>query len=250
MLAGQVLGLGKWIDRKGGSVSIIDKLLELQDHDLRIHRIQTELKDVPIRKSRELERLKDHTEAMKKAEDALKERQSVLKQNELEVTSKKEKIAKLRTQQMSLKTNKEFQTMAVEIETIEKSIRRDEDGEIEIMETIEAAKADVAARKKELDAEKALVQEDITVLDERIASLDSELKEEQVIRAKLQQDVEPEWLRRYDVMLKSKRGGAVLVSAEGGVCGGCHMTLPPYQQHGARKRVEMVICSYCGRMLY
>jgi len=231
-------------------VSSIEKLLELQEHDLRIHRIQTELRDVPVRKNRELERLKDHTEALKKAEDALKERQAVLKQNELEVTSKKEKIAKLRTQQMSLKTNKEFQTMALEIETIEKSIRRDEDGEIEIMETIETAKADVTVRKKALDAEKSLIQEDINVLDERIAALEAELKEEQTIRVRLQQDVDPEWLRRYDVMLKSKRGGAVLVSADGGVCGGCHMTLPPYQQHGARKRVEMVICSYCGRMLY
>ncbi len=231
-------------------MSSIEKLLELQEHDLRIHRIQTELRDVPVRKNRELERLKDHTEALKKAEDALKERQAVLKQNELEVTSKKEKIAKLRTQQMSLKTNKEFQTMALEIETIEKSIRRDEDGEIEIMETIETAKADVTVRKKALDAEKSLIQEDINVLDERIAALEAELKEEQTIRVRLQQDVDPEWLRRYDVMLKSKRGGAVLVSADGGVCGGCHMTLPPYQQHGARKRVEMVICSYCGRMLY
>lgn len=235
---------------KGGSVSTIEQLLEVQEHDLRIQRIEGELRDIPARKERELDRLQAHTAAMKVAEAALQDRQAELKQNELEVQSKKDKIAKLRTQQMELKTNKEFKTMASEIETIEKAIRRDEDRELEIMETIEAARADVAARKKDLDAENAVVQEDIAVLDERIAGLETELRTEQALREKAKEGIEPEWLRRYESVLNSKRGSAALVSAEGGVCRGCNMALPPYQQHNARKRLEMVVCSYCGRMLY
>jgi len=235
---------------KGGSVSTIEQLLEVQEHDLRMQRIEGELRDIPARKQRELERLQEHAAALKAAEDALQARQAELKQNELEVQSKKDKIAKLRTQQMDLKTNKEFKTMASEIETIEKSIRRDEDRELEIMETIEAARADVASRRVALDAEDAVVQEDIAVLDERIAGLDAELKTAQAARDKAKEGIDAGWLRRYEAILTSKRGTAVLVSAEGGVCRGCHMALPPYQQHNARKRVEMVVCSYCGRMLY
>lgn len=235
---------------KGGSVSTIEQLLEVQEHDLRIQRIEGELRDIPARKERELDRLQAHTAAMKVAEAALQDRQAELKQNELEVQSKKDKIAKLRTQQMELKTNKEFKTMASEIETIEKAIRRDEDRELEIMETIEAARADVAARKKDLDAENAVVQEDIAVLDERIAGLETELRTEQALRDKAKEGVDAGWLRRYESVLNSKRGSAALVSAEGGVCRGCNMALPPYQQHNARKRLEMVVCSYCGRMLY
>lgn len=229
---------------------MIEQLLELQDHDLRIQRVELELRDIPVRKERELERLHEHEVALKAAEEAQQTRQADLKRHELEVQSKKDKIAKLRTQQMDLKTNKEFKTMSSEIETIEKSIRRDEDGELEIMEAIEAARADVTARRSDLNAEKAVVQEDIDVLDERVAELEKELHTEQALRKKIQEGIDPDWLRRYEAVLKSKRGGAVLVSAEGGICGGCHMALPPYQQHGARKRQEMVVCSYCGRMLY
>ncbi len=231
-------------------MSTIEQLLQVQEHDLRIQRIEGELRDIPARKERELDRLQEHTAALKAAEDVVQARQAELKQNELEVQSKKDKIAKLRTQQMDLKTNKEFKTMASEIETIEKSIRRDEDRELEIMETIEAARTEVAARRKDLDAEKVVVQEDVTVLDERIAGLETELRTEQALRAKAKEGVEPEWLRRYESVLNSKRGTAVLVSSEGGVCRGCNMALPPYQQHNARKRLEMVVCSYCGRMLY
>jgi len=236
--------------RKGGTVSTIEQLLEIQEHDLRIQRIESELKDIPERKTRELERLNDHTAALKAAEDALQARMAELKQHELDVQSKKDKIAKLRTQQMDLKTNKEFKTMSSEIEAIEKAIRRDEDGELVIMETIENARADVAERRQALEAEKAVVQEDVTVLDERIATLETERKAEKAARLQAQQGLDPEWLRRYDAVLKSKRSGAVLVPAEGGICGGCHMALPPYQQHAARKRQEMVVCGYCGRMLY
>jgi len=238
------------IGLKGGSVSTIEQLLEVQEHDLRIRRIEGELRDIPVRKERERERLHAHTAALKAAEDVVQARQAELKQNELEVLSKKEKIAKLRTQQMGLKTNKEFKTMGSEIEMIEKAIRRDEDRELEIMETIEAARADVAARKKDLEAENAVVQEDVAVLDERIAGLETELRTEQALRDKAKEGVDAVWLRRYESVLNSKRGSAVLVSSEGGVCRGCNMALPPYQQHNARKRVEMVVCSYCGRMLY
>jgi predicted nucleic acid-binding Zn-ribbon protein len=235
---------------KGGNVSTIEQLLDVQDHDLRIQRIEGELRDIPARKARELERLQAHTAALEAAEGVVQERQAELKQNELEVQSKKEKIAKLRTQQMELKTNKEFKTMSSEIETIEKAIRRDEDRELEIMESIEAARADVDTRRKELDAEKAVVQEDIDVLDERVAGLETELKTETELRDKAKDGIDAEWLRRYESILRSKPGSAALVSSEGGVCRGCNMALPPYQQHNARKRVEMVVCSYCGRMLY
>lgn len=231
-------------------MSTIEQLLEVQEHDLRIQRIEGELRDIPARKERELDRLQAHTAALKESEVAVQAHQAELKQNELEVQSKKDKIAKLRTQQMDLKTNKEFKTMASEIETIEKAIRRDEDRELEIMETIETARADVAVRRKDLAAEHAVVQEDIAVLDERIAGLETELRTVQVLRDKAKEGVDALWLRRYESVLNSKRGSAALVSAEGGVCRGCNMALPPYQQHNARKRVEMVVCSYCGRMLY
>ncbi len=234
---------------KGGFVTTTECLLAVQEQDLIILRIETELQDIPARKARELERLAGHKAALAEAEANLQGSQALLHQHELEVQSKKEKIAKLRTQQMSLKTNKEFKAMSDEIEGIERSIRRDEDNEIVIMEKIESARAAMVEQKAALDAEQAEVDEDSKVFDERAQELQDELGALQARRAELAAAVDAAWLQRYEAILQRRRGAA-LVSCEGGVCGGCHMAAPPYQQHAARKQLEMVICGYCGRMLY
>jgi predicted nucleic acid-binding Zn-ribbon protein len=234
---------------KGGSVSTIEKLLVVQEHDSRILQLEKEMRDVPARKERELERLKGHKAALEEAEDALKAKQSALKQFEVETGSKNEKIAKLRGQQLELKTNKEFKAMDNEIAAIERSIKTIEDGELAVMEAIESVRAGVEENRKELAAEDAEVQVDIKDLDERLASLQAELNDEQADRTTAVEGIDSAWVQRYDSIFKSK-GGRALVSTANGVCGGCFMTLPPYLRHDAKKRLDMVVCGFCGRLLY
>ena len=234
---------------KGGFVTTIERLLAVQEQDLMILRIENELQDIPARKARELERLQSHKSALQEAEAGVQASQAELRQHELEVQAKKDQIAKLRTQQMSLKTNKEFKAMSDEIEGLERSIRRDEDQEISIMEKIEAARGAMAEQQSALDAEQKEVDEDVKVFDARAAELQQELDALRAKREEVSAGVDPAWLQRYDAILQRRRGAAI-VSCSNGVCGGCHMAVPPYQQHEARKQVEMVVCGYCGRMLY
>jgi uncharacterized protein len=56
------------------------------------------------------------------------------------------------------------------------------------------------------------------------------------------------WLQAYERIFTRK--DAALVPVEDGVCGGCHMTLPPSVVHQARRRNAAVACVYCGRLLY
>ncbi len=234
---------------KGGFVTTIERLLEVQDQDLIILRIETELADIPARKAREWERLQSHKSALQEAEAGVQASQAELHQHELEVQAKKEQIAKLRTQQMSLKTNKEFKAMSDEIEALERSIRRDEDQEIAIMEKIEASKGAMGEQQAALDAEQKEVDEDVKVFDARAQELQQELDGLRAKREELVDGIDADWLQRYEAILQRRRGAAI-VSCANGVCGGCHMAVPPYQQHEARKQLEMVICGYCGRMLH
>jgi len=230
-------------------VTTTERLLEVQEQDLMILRIETQLQDIPARKNRELERLQSHKAAMAEAEADLQAAQAALRQHELDVQAKKDQIAKLRTQQMSLKTNKEFKAMSDEIEGLERSIRRDEDQEIAIMEKIEVSNSAMADQQAALDAEQKEVDEDVKVFDERARELEEELASLREQRKSLLDGIDSSWLQRYEAILQRRRGAAI-VSCANGVCGGCHMAVPPYQQHEARKQREMVICGYCGRMLY
>ncbi len=230
-------------------MSIIEQLLVVQEHDTRILQLEKEVRDIPVRKDLELERLNGNKDTLVAAEEAFKATQSGLKQLEVETASKQEKIAKLRGQQLELKTNKEFKAMDNEIELIQRAIAATEDRELEVMSEIENARSDVAESRKAFEAEETEVKEDISALDERLAGLEAEVRDETVAREAAAVGIDAEWLTRYNGIFKSKGGGA-LVSTANGICGGCHMKLPPYQQHDAKKRLGMVACGFCGRLLY
>jgi predicted nucleic acid-binding Zn-ribbon protein len=54
---------------------------------------------------------------------------------------------------------------------------------------------------------------------------------------------------RYERLVRSK-GDNVVVGVEHGVCGGCHMKLPPQLLVSCQGEKELVGCSNCGRILY
>jgi predicted nucleic acid-binding Zn-ribbon protein len=54
---------------------------------------------------------------------------------------------------------------------------------------------------------------------------------------------------RYERLVRSK-GENVVVGVQHGVCGGCHMKLPPQLLVTCQAEKELVGCSNCGRILY
>ena len=230
-------------------MSVIDEILAVQERDLKILKIEKGLEDIPARKENELTRLNEHKSALEVAEEALKHSQAKVKDLELDASTKKEQIGKLRAQQLQLKTNKEFKAMEFEIKAVEESIRGVEDQQLVLMEDVEGAVKEVAEKRRDLEIEEAAVNADIKVLDERSAVLKSDIEDVRSARESAASTVNAEWLTRYESIFKSKKGPS-LVQVKNGICGGCHMQLPPYVKHDARKQTSMLACDFCGRLLY
>jgi len=227
---------------------MIERLLLVQQHDCRIRDLEQEMRDIPKRKQEELLRLKNHKEALAKAEEALKARQAEIKKFELEGEARKEKIAKLRNQQLEVSTNKEFKTIDGEIKVVQDDLSKLEDQQLAVMEAVEQAKTEVQSRKSALVEEEKVVQKDVDLHGARLAQIETDVKaakEERTVAAK---EIDTKWLAQYERIFKRK--DRALVQIEEGVCGGCHMTLPPYIIHGAKRMDAMVVCDFCGRMLY
>ena len=136
-----------------------------------------------------------------------------------------------------------------EILVVQKDIAGSEDQTLVLMEQIDGASKDVKAREADLKEEEELVKKDVGAMEKRATALATELAGFTKEREEAIRDVDTEWLRVYDRIFKNRKDKA-LVSVENGVCGGCHMKLPPYQAHAARRRNAIVQCEYCGRMLY
>ena len=228
---------------------MIDKLLELQERDLRIFQIEKELRDNPARKEQMLSRMGDSKTALAEAREKLKIQQSKIKMFDLEIESRREKIKKLLTDQGNLKTNKEYSAMTSQIRAVEQEISKIEDQILGIWDMAESHAAVVKAKESDLKGEDSMVQQDVKGLDARIAELQKELTVLKLERQAMSAGIDPQWLVIYDRILNKKKDRA-LVEVRNGVCSGCHMSLPPTQKHDAKKRVEIITCTFCGRMLY
>jgi predicted nucleic acid-binding Zn-ribbon protein len=210
--------------------------------------MEQEARDIPARKQQERDRLEEHRKQLADAENELKGTQAEIKKLDLETEAGREKISKFRQQQLEIKTNKEFRAMENEIQAVEHDILGLEDRELQFMEELESRRADVAEKKKALDAEQAAVAADVKALDERLSQLGTELEQVRAARDGVAGEVDPAWRKAYERILG--RRDRALVRIEGGVCGGCHMKLPPYVIHDAKRQTEMVSCDFCGRLLY
>lgn len=227
---------------------MVDKLLVLQECDIKIRSMEKELKDIPERQEQERTRLIEHKKALADAEERLKTKQSEIKQFELENEVRREKISKFRQQQLEIKTNQEFKAIEVEIKNVESAITGAEDIELNLMENFDEIRHDVEARRDALEKENVSVEEDIRLLNERAQNIKIELDNVRAERNGKLSGIDTDWLRQYERVISHK--DVALVQLVDGICSGCHMKLPPSVVHDVKKQSQIVSCDYCGRLLY
>ena len=227
----------------------IEKLLLLQDRDQKIRRLQEELAHL----GPEREGLRAKAAATQSQLETLKTRakqiESDRKRLELDVESKKQQIEKYANQQLQTRKNEEYRALAHEIDGCKADITKIEDQEIGLMEQAEQVQRENSRLSREAGETKKLVVDQVAQLDQREENLKKELAELQQGRAELAAGVEESARVRYDRLIRNK-GDNVIVGVNHGVCGGCHMKLPPQILVFCMADQEIITCTNCGRILY
>lgn len=228
---------------------ILQQLLEVQEYDEKIIDYEKMLRDIPARKD-DLRR--DVTNAQAALDDAnreLKKKMAAVDELELEVNSYKDKLSKYHQQERDIKSNEEYRALQKEIFSLKQEIIKSEDRELELMGEVENCRKLVAEKEAELNEQQRIIEADIQELIEQASAVESELKTLNESRAKLAADIDPKWLSRYERIIKSRRGLAI-VNLEGDTCSGCQMRVPPQTVQNVRHGRDMVTCDFCGRFLH
>lgn len=234
---------------QNGISETINKLLIIQERDVRIMRCQREIDQIP-QKSKEIEDdANQMRESAQKAKDESKVHQSEVKKIELEIESLRQKVAKLREQQFQIKSNEEFKALNNEISHLNDEIKKMEDREITFMELVEGAQQGELKAQKDLRATENTIKDRLLALNERKINLEAEVKQLQSDRDNIAKDVANEFLAIYNRIIENKKDQA-LVAVENGACAGCHMHLPAHVVCDLKKKSGLVACSFCGRILY
>ncbi len=183
------------------------------------------------------------------AKTRVKQLESARKDLELEVEAKKQQIAKYALQQFQTRKNEEYRALAQEIETCRAAIVRIEDQELELMEQAEVAQKDAARASHAASDSSRLADDQLAQLSTREQKLKQELTDLEANREAMASAVTENERSRYERLVRSK-GENVIVGVQHGVCGGCHMRLPPQLLVTCQAQQELVTCSNCGRILY
>jgi len=227
----------------------LDKLLVLQERDIKRLSFEQQLKAVP----RELATIEERIAAEKAAIEAAKAEwhglESKKKQLELEISTTQEKIGKYKTHQSQVRKNDEYQALTHEIDTAQTGIDTLEEQEIAVMLSIDEAKKRFVTAEAELKKNITGHEAKIRSLREREKNLQSDVKAAQDTAAAARQAVPAPQLKIYD-RIAIKPGYPVCVPVTAARCGGCHLKVSANVELEARKLEQVTTCDQCGRIVY
>jgi len=223
--------------------------LELQKIDFRIFSLEKELAKVPEEKKSHEASFQDKKKSLQTSEEELKNLQMRLKERENELQTKEENIKKYESQQMQVKTNKEYSALTHEINGLKADCSVFEDEILKLMDEIEGQQKSVAQDRADIGEEEKVFHSQMSAMDKKLEEGKKEIAQLNKGRAGYISNVEKGTLGVYDKILK-KRDGLAVTLLRGHSCGGCNTFLTPQTVNEILAGEKMINCETCGRILY
>jgi uncharacterized protein len=230
--------------------AVLTQLLVVQDRDSRRRQLEQQLAAVPGDRARVEKEIAAEKSAIEVAKSELRELETKKKLLETEIGSAETKLAKYRTQQLSVKKNDEYQALGKEIDTMVAEVGSLEERELEVMYKIDEAKARFAAAEATLKGNISQHEARLATLAEREKNLAAELAEAKSAVAAARTGVPEPAIRVYDRV--AARQWPAVAPLRGGKCGGCHLKVSSEAESGSRSAdpLKLGTCDQCGRVLY
>lgn len=227
----------------------VEKLLIIQNHDQKIRAIDRELEGIPREEEDNRRKLVEDEEAAAVAKQALRKEEVLINSLEIDVQTRRDSIAKLKTQQFETRKNEEFWAMGEDIKKHEEEIAQLEDREMERMETAEELEDAYQKAVTLFEESKKSVAEALDDLATLRKKLESEKSIELDKRGKAAGEVDQDILELYERLFHAKHGVAVVGLIDGG-CSGCHMKVVQSTVIDVKSEKSLTSCENCGRILY
>jgi len=228
----------------------LEHLIELQNLESAIEEARRRIAAHPQRVADADARLAQANEAVDAAKQRLKASQEARRDQEKEAATYQSRLSKFKDQLSAVKTNREYQAMQHEIETAQKELGVVEERVLEGMMEADALTADVkkaeqtlAARQKEVDAEKK-------TLAEELATVQAALTEATEKRTARLGSLPLQLVALFEQVARARKGVAIATATRDGLCSACHVRLRPQVFQEIRRNDQIIQCFSCNRILY
>ena len=223
-------------------------LRELQDVDLQLKAIEADKERYPIEMKDLDEKLASEKEIFTKRKERIDLLEKERRQKEGDLDLEQERIRRAQSKLYDVKTNKEYQALLMEIETLKEINSQREIEILEIMDEIDGLKMEYGGLEKEMREMEERVGEEKKRLEENLGKADSALASKRRKWTMITKKLSPELMTLYQT-LKERRRTAV-VPARFGACQGCNVKIPPQMFNEVQRNEAIIVCPSCNRILY
>lgn len=227
---------------------LVESLWRLQEYDTRLNHLRLQKGDLPV----VIEDLDQSLRDKKDTSDQLKERIEKLKADrklfEKEIEASKEQLKKYEDQLYTVKNNKEYDAISMEIDTKKAEVESLESKIIQTMEEEDALKGDIEGLGEDVTSLNSQLSENRKELEEIDAHTHAEEEKLLAEREAVAKEIDTRFIRQYERIRKAKDGLAV-VPVMRGSCGGCFSAVPPQRLAEIKDSNRLHHCEYCGRIL-
>lgn len=223
-------------------------ILELQQIDLNLHKMQNVLDGIPARLADLLATYTVAKEALEGAQKELADVEKAKREDEAAVADSTEHLRNREAKLYAIKTQKEYQAALKEVSDGRRMNREREDRILASMEKIEGLTQKITQLSEGFaDKESAYRTKDEELKKEEVA-IRAEMEKELSFRPELIAKIDKILIRKYDFVRRRYENAVVAVI--GGVCHGCSTKVPPQLYNEMLRRNEFKVCPNCQRLIY
>jgi predicted nucleic acid-binding Zn-ribbon protein len=226
------------------------KLISLQNLDISIKSLQSELQAIPLRRA-EIEKEFDQRASEirvveTRRDDARHERVRL----EKEIADQRLKAERADRNLMSAKKQDEYTAAIREADAARKQISNYETQTLEQMEIFEQAEAALKERQAEIASLNSDRDVRLKQFDEETQVQTSELEANRAERERVLSSLPKPMSALYNRISTRIRDGVAVAEARNGACAACFMALRPQVMAQVRRGEEIITCDNCNRILY
>ncbi|HPI25264.1 MAG: hypothetical protein KBB33_06330 [Candidatus Cloacimonetes bacterium] len=223
-------------------------LAEMQLLDDAIGRYRVLQQELPKQLNELIDNVEQATADLLAGESTKQEINKKQRALENDVKTFQEQIRKYGAQLSEIKTNKEYKALNSEIAYLKDKISEIESQLLELMETENAAKENIADKKKALDKAEAEKRAKEGDLKAQIDTLENKIESTRAERNKMAVTLPVPLIKRYGNLIKNKDNLAVVYNRDGS-CGGCGFVIRQQLRIELQLRKKIVYCENCGRIM-
>lgn len=175
----------------------------------------------------------------------------------VDLKSKEDRVAHLRTSLNTAKTNKEYAAILTQMNTIKADNARLEESVLQILQQVDVIAGEAKKIEADIEVEQQRLTEIQAISQAEIDRLNAMIEQMTAKRDIAAEAVSPQTLAAFNRTASRYDGEAMAeIEVQGRkppysyVCGGCYMTLNAEHANALRVRDEIRTCDNCGRILY